>query len=246
MQAEIRVGVCGFPEAKSKLFQDFQILEIQQTFYQLPMRSTAKRWRMAAPGDFIFTLKAWQLITHEAHSPTYKRLKITLSQEEKEQAGSFKWNKLTQKAWQQTAEIAQALGASAIIFQTPRSFEPCQENLSRIRYFLDHIDRQGLLLVFEPRGDAWTNEILLPLVKELELIHGVDPFLRSPVSQGLNYFRLHGKPAYHYHYRYSREDFQFLTEKVAFDRPNWVLFNNSHMAEDARRFLEFLHDSEGE
>ncbi|HHJ39948.1 MAG: hypothetical protein AXA67_04500 [Methylothermaceae bacteria B42] len=241
MKAEIRVGVCGFPEARSKLFQDFQILEVQQTFYHPPLVLTAERWRAQAPNDFVFTLKAWQLITHEASSPTYRRLKMQLLGKEKTQAGSFRWNKLTQKAWQQTIQIAQALRASAVVLQTPRSFEPCTENFSRMRYFLSQIDRQALLLVFEPRGPAWTDEIVLPLIEELGLIHAVDPFLRTPLPQRLNYFRLHGKPAYHYHYSYSEEDFEFLAEKVAFDKPNWVLFNNSRMAEDARRFLKFLH-----
>ena len=78
-RGKIFVGTCGFAEAQQRLFRDFTVLEVQQTFYQPPRVSTAQRWRSTAPNDFIFTLKAWQLITHEATSPTYRRLKEPLS-----------------------------------------------------------------------------------------------------------------------------------------------------------------------
>lgn len=45
-------------------FERFSIVEVQQTFYEPPARSTLLRWRESAPQGFEFTLKAWQLITH--------------------------------------------------------------------------------------------------------------------------------------------------------------------------------------
>ncbi|HIC91498.1 MAG TPA: DUF72 domain-containing protein, partial [Syntrophaceae bacterium] len=72
----IKVGCCGFPKAKGIYYQQFKVVEIQQTFYQIPRVSTVQKWREEAPPDFEFTLKAWQLITHPSQSPTYRRLKI--------------------------------------------------------------------------------------------------------------------------------------------------------------------------
>lgn len=60
----LHVGTCGFAEAQDDLFRDFSILEVQKTFYQPPKVETAQRWRRKAPSDFVFTMKAWQLITH--------------------------------------------------------------------------------------------------------------------------------------------------------------------------------------
>ena len=40
-----------------------------------------------APPDFEFTLKAWQLITHQVSNLTYRRLKTGLSEKEREQFG---------------------------------------------------------------------------------------------------------------------------------------------------------------
>lgn len=65
------VGTCGFAESHGDTFRDFGIVEVQQTFYQPPRIAMVERWRTEAPGHFVFTFKAWQLLTHEATSPAY-------------------------------------------------------------------------------------------------------------------------------------------------------------------------------
>lgn len=96
--AHVQVGTCGFAAAQATLFREFDILEVQQTFYQPPGVSTVTRWREHAPPDFIFTIKAWQLLTHEPGSPTYRRLKEDLGSARLAQAASFKWNDVTRMA----------------------------------------------------------------------------------------------------------------------------------------------------
>ena len=173
---------------------------MQRTFYQPPRVQTALRWRERAPEGFLFTLKAWQLLTHEAASPTYRRLREDLSDRQLAQAGAFRWNPLTRRAWDRTREIAAALGAGAVVFQSPRSFTPSKRNLDRLYRFFECIDRDGRRMVFEPRGRAWDDATLRRLVADLDLVHAVDPFLRKPAGRGLRYFRLHGRPAYTYRY----------------------------------------------
>jgi len=240
---QVLVGTCGFAEAQAKTFRDFGIVEIQRTFYQPPRVATAARWREQAGEDIVFTLKAWQLITHAASSPTYRRLRETFPARTLAQAGSFRWNALTRMAWQRTQAIADALQAEAIVLQTPRSFVPSPQNLRRLGRFCEAVDRRGRRLVFEPRGAAWRDELLRALVRDLDLVHGVDPFLRKPVGRGLRYFRLHGRPAYHYHYRYTDAELRALRSMLSQAWPNRVLFNNAAMADDARRFLHLLQRS---
>ncbi len=143
-------------------------------------------------------------------------------------------------AWLRTRELADALKAEAIVFQTPRSFLPSRDNLHRVRRFFEAIDRQGRHMVFEPRGDAWTDELVRGLVKDLSLVHAVDPFLRRPVGRGIRYYRLHGRPAYYYHYRYNDAELSALHGMLSRKWPNRVLFNNDRMADDARRFIRLL------
>jgi uncharacterized protein YecE (DUF72 family) len=74
-KAEIKIGCCGFAVSRQKYFQSFKLVEIQHTFYQLAQLKTAEKWCDSATEDFEFTIKAWQLITHEFTSPTYRRLR---------------------------------------------------------------------------------------------------------------------------------------------------------------------------
>lgn len=235
--AQVRVGTCGFAEAQTRLFQEFDIVEVQQTFYQPPQINTVTRWRANAPQGFVFTLKAWQLLTHEPTSPTYRRLTENLGHARLARAGSFKWNDVTRMAWARTQEIAEALAAEAVVFQTPRSFQPSPENLRRLYRFFEQIDRKRRRMAFEPRGEAWDDALLRKLMADLDPIHVVDPFLRKPVGRGLRYFRLHGRPAYRYRYRYTDADLLQLESALNKAWPNWVLFNNDAMADDARRFI---------
>ena len=71
---EIKTGCCGFAGAQGDYFDRFRLIEIQDTFYQLPQLKTAERWRRTAPEGFEFLIKAWQLITHLPASPTYRRV----------------------------------------------------------------------------------------------------------------------------------------------------------------------------
>ncbi len=237
-----RVGTCGFAVSQAATFRHFHMVEIQQTFYQPPRPETAARWRARAPEGFVFTLKAWQLLTHTASSPTYRRLKEALPAGRLASAGGFKWNPVTRMAWHKTLEVARVLQAEGVVFQTPPSFLPSATNLTRLRRFFEAIERNGMYMVFEPRGETWSDELVRELTAELDLVHGTDPFLRPPVSLGMRYFRLHGRPAYHYRYRYSDAELRNLRSFLSPEHPNRVLFNNDHMAEDARRFIRLLAD----
>lgn len=77
----IRVGCCGFPRKQSLCWDALDAVEIQATFYKPPQPSTAQRWRAQAPAGFAFSLKAWQLITHEPSSPSYRRSGIEVRPE---------------------------------------------------------------------------------------------------------------------------------------------------------------------
>jgi len=48
MAMDVRVGCCGFPMAKADYYRYFPVVEIQQTFYNLPRIQTAGRWREEA------------------------------------------------------------------------------------------------------------------------------------------------------------------------------------------------------
>lgn len=237
-QADIRIGCCGFAESRGAYFQEFRLVEVQQTFYQPPETKTLARWREEAPEGFEFALKAWQLITHAPTSPTYRRLKTPLSNEERAQAGNFQLTPVVRRAWERTLEAARALQATAVVFQCPASFRPEQENVDNLRRFFSSAERDGLIFCWEPRGN-WPKELVRELCAELDLVHCVDPFKDEPLYGLVRYFRLHGIGGYRY--RYSDEELGRLLQWCKPDKTNYVLFNNTNMLEDARRFAELVN-----
>jgi len=236
------VGCCGFPLARARYFADFAIVEVQQTFYEPPRVELARRWRAEAPPGFIFSLKAWQLITHRPSSPTYRRLREPL-RGPKEAYGSFRPSEEVATAWRRTLEVARALEATACVFQCPPSFAPTEESIENLRRFFRWAERDGLTFVWEPRGGRWPDEVVAELCRKLDLVHGVDPFAARETAGAIAYYRLHGIGGYSY--RYTEADLRALRERCrealeAGRRPVYALFNNVSMLEDARAFKALL------
>lgn len=86
----IKVGCCGFPLRHAECYCRFDAIEVQHTFYQPAELGTLEKWRAEAPRQFEFTLKAWQLITHEPASPTYRRLKQPVPESRRSRYGAFR------------------------------------------------------------------------------------------------------------------------------------------------------------
>ncbi|HLL77209.1 MAG TPA: DUF72 domain-containing protein [Pyrinomonadaceae bacterium] len=235
----VKVGCCGFRLSRAEYFARFPVVEVQQTFYQPPRVETLRGWREAAPEDFEFTIKAWMLITHEARSPTYRRLKRELTEEEREEAGSFRPTRAVRAAWEATRASAEALGARRVLFQCPASFRPVPENIRNLRKFFSSVGRDQLIFLWEPRGE-WPRELIAELCAELDLTHVVDPLVERTVTPGRCYFRLHvrrgGRKTY------EDEELSELYSMLPRGETSYVLFNNVRMVDDAGRFQRLMRE----
>jgi uncharacterized protein YecE (DUF72 family) len=236
----IRIGLCGFTMSYEDYLHEYQLVEVQQTFYDPPRELTMRRWRAQAPSDFEFTIKAWQLITHDAASPTYRRLRTPLTAADRAAAGGFQLTPVVLRAWQTTLDCAALLRATAILFQCPASFRPTPENLDRMRAFFGSIYRpSGVRLLWEPRG-PWPADVVAAACQQLGLVHVVDPFVSATVTPEQTYFRLHGTTGARH--VYSDAELAQLAGMLpaAPSYPAYVLFNNLPRIGDARRFRLIL------
>jgi len=246
----IKVGTSGFGIAQSKYVQLFSCVEVQHTFYQPPQISTLERWRAAAPPNFEFVLKAWQLITHDRKSPTYRRLKKNLSDVEQQEAGYFRPTEVVQAAWETTLACAQAVQARTILFQCPASFKQTKENIANLKRFFKCINAYELNLAWEPRGE-WDPKVVRRICDELNLWHAVDPFTAESTTPDKVYFRLHGRNGWRY--EYEENELCELAAKLDKAEPRaaairltdnispYVFFNNALMTKDALRFQSILN-----
>jgi uncharacterized protein YecE (DUF72 family) len=234
---EIQIGTCGFRWSKDEYAEHLDCVEIQHTFYKPPLVKTLEKWREEMPADFEFTLKAWQFITHEAGSPTYRRLKRDLSEKEEREAGAFRSSDTVNEAWRVTLESAKALNARTVLFQCPAKFTQTKEHIANLRKFFKRIDREGLNCVWEPRG-PWEDKVIKKICDDLDLWHCVDPFVRPTATPDRCYYRLHGIGGWRYKYEDGElEELAFLLPKKG---PSYVFFNNNEMFADAIRFRKIV------
>jgi len=222
--------------AQEKYLQVFRFVEIDSSFYQLPRLETAARWRAAAPQGFQFAMKAWQVITHRASSPTYKRTRI--DPRDREYCGHFGFNPTIRWAWDETFAVAKTLNAILVLFQCPVSFRPTSENVANLKKFFERAKRGKFFMGWEPRGE-WDTELVARLCQELDLIHVVDPLQSPSAARGkIKYFRLHGIGGAQHHY--TNQQLQRLKEFCAGRASAYCAFNNLAMADDAQRLMKLL------
>lgn len=231
---DVRIGLCGFTMAFADYVREFPVVEVQQTFYPPPGDATLLRWRRRASPGFEFTLKAWQLITHEASSPTYRRLRLPLGAQERRDCGSFRTTPVVLAAWKRTLECTRLLRATAVLLQCPRSFRATPENAERMRAFFAAAERpRDDRILWEPRG-PWPAELVRDLCRELDLVHVVDPLAGATVTPQRTYLRLHGVTgARHVH---TDDELAAVAATLPADGAAYVLFNNLPRIADARRF----------
>jgi uncharacterized protein YecE (DUF72 family) len=245
---EIKVGCCGFPRGKKQYFEQFNLVEIQQTFYKPPLIATAQKWRGEAPEDFEFSLKAWQEITHLPSSPTYRKAGLQIPAGKENNYGFFKPSEEVLEAWGKTRDIAQILKAKVIVFQCPAKFTPSTENIENMRYFLANIDRGDFTFAWEPRGE-WSDNVITTLCQDLDLVHCVDPLeskaaygpriTPEQIRGGVKYFRLHGGRDYRHQY----SDAELARLRELSNGETYILFNNITMYDDALRFKQLIQNA---
>lgn len=236
----IKVGLCGFTIGIDDYSRFFPVVEVQQTFYEPPADGVMKRWVARTPKGFEFTLKAWQLITHDGVSPTYRRLRRSLSADERASCGSFRDSAIVRAGLARTLECARILSATAVLFQCPARFKPTTENVDRLHaFFRSHRPPPGIRWLWEPRGPAWTAEAELAraLSAELGLGYVVDPFVDAPPrDEEWPYVRLHGIGGARHVY----SDDELTRLAAMMPSQAYVLFNNIPRASDARRFQHIV------
>jgi len=246
--AEVLVGCCGFPVSRRRYMQEFRVVEVQKTFYKPPSKETLERWRREAPSGFEFTVKAWQAVTHPPTSPTWRKAGIK-PKGNPENYGYLKPTPENLEAWRVTLEAARILEARVVVLQTPASFKCTEENAENAIRFFRMIERDNLLVAWEPRG-CWhtSRELLRRVLEEGEVIHVTDILRRRPVIvKKVAYTRLHGLGGreVNYRYRYTEEDLRRLLSEVRWLEEQgaeriYVMFNNIYMYSDAKRFMELL------
>ena len=236
-----RVGLCGFTMAMEDYALSFPVVEIQHTFYEPPRDEVMRRWLAQTPPTLEYTMKVWQLVTHSANSPTYRKMKKALPPGA--EPGAFRDSTAVQEGWRRSVECARLLSATGMLFQCPASFTPTDDNVERMRRFFERVERPAARLLWEPRGAAWIQKraLALALCRDLDLIHVVDPFVTEPEKGHPVYWRLHGLGGARHSYTDGQlQQLHKMLQRVEGPEASYVMFNNIPRIGDAKRFVRLI------
>lgn len=241
----IKIGTCGWGlrGGRKSYFNEFNVVELQNTFYNLPRKRTLEAYKKEAPGCFEFVVKAWQAVTHPISSPTWRKTNRLPGWGDPEGFGHLRPTPENFRAWEMILDVCAVLGSRFVVVQTPPSFRYNEKNRSNLLAFFSQIDRSRLILGWEPRGE-WNlhQDEVRRLCGALSLVHVVDPFRRLPAydSEAV-YFRLHGIGSGETNYSYAYIDSDLarllsIVSEFAYKRDVYVMFNNKNMGSDALKF----------
>jgi uncharacterized protein YecE (DUF72 family) len=200
----------------------FDTVELNTTFYHLPLESTIKNWKKNAPKEFHFAAKASRLITH------YKRLKDC------EEALDVYYSRIL--------GLGKKLGP--ILFQLPPQFARDDD---RLIAFLKLLPKK-LTHIFEFRNHTWWHEDVYAILRKNKIgfcaYHKFKE--KTPIITTSNHFymRFHGT-APGFAGAYNTRQLSNWGKKIseAGAKEAWIYFNNDvggHAPQDALKLRKIL------
>ena len=226
--AEIRIGTSGYhykhwvgryypADIKSSgmlahYLRDFDTVELNNTFYQLPNESTFDAWRKGTPHDFLFAVKGSRFITHMIKLKDPERgLTNFLPRAER-----LRWK----------------LGP--ILWQLPPGWKV---NVERLETFLAMLPREHRY-AFELRNQTWMTDAVYDVLKKYNAAFCIYELAgyQSPIeiTGDWTYIRLHGPTQFKYQGSYSDDQLAAWADRIrAWSRTMkaiYVYFDNDDSA----------------
>jgi uncharacterized protein YecE (DUF72 family) len=185
----------------------FSTVELNVTFYRLPLASSFERWYQTTPADFVFAIKGSRYITH---------LKRLLDPEEP--------LKLFFERAQPMKEKLQV-----ILWQFPPGFKI---NLERLNNFCRALKEYPARHTFEFRHESWITDELIALCKEQKMslcMADYPEFVNDlPVTSDFVYIRRHGAKGHdgNYSTEFLRQDAARIKKYMKEGKDVFIYFNN--------------------
>ena len=203
----------------------FNSVELNVTFYRLPLASTFKKWRDETPYDFVFSLKGSRFITH---------IKRLLEPEEPLKLFFKRAMNLRSKL-------------KVVLWQFPPSFKV---NTARLKTFLRLLRKYPVRHTLEFRNKSWFSEDVIGLCREnnISLCMADWPeFIDTlPVTSDFVYIRRHGAGGSYatcYSKAELRKDARRIKGYLKDKRDVYIYFNNDAFGfapKNARELMEMF------
>lgn len=205
--------------------QHFATVEVNATFYRLPLVSTFENWRINTPEKFLMAVKANRFITH------IKRLRDPV-----EPLSRF---------FSRVRVLGEKLGP--ILFQLPPSLAYGESVCESFFTTLIPYEHRCAL---EVRHASWLEEKALLMLEKYGIAFCIsDTAHRYPYCEAVTadfvYIRLHGSKKL-YASEYTEEELRMWAEKIrSWGRETFVYFDNDfagYAPRNARRLMEIIDE----
>jgi uncharacterized protein YecE (DUF72 family) len=205
---DIRIGTSGYhykhwigryyPEDMkpagmlSWYLRDFDTVELNNTFYQLPKESQFDAWRDAVPADFLYAVKGSRFITHMIKLKDPDRGIVNFVPRAK--------------------RLGKKLGP--ILWQLPPGWNV---NVERLEEFLRSLPK-GIRYAFELRNQSWMTDAVLDVLKKYDAAFCIYELAgyHSPIelTASWTYIRLHGPTSFKYQGSYSDKQLEQWAKRM--------------------------------
>lgn len=195
--ADIRIGTSGYHykhwlgryypagtkpgDMLGHYLRDFDTVELNNTFYQLPNESTFDAWRSNTPQDFLFAVKGSRFITHMIKLKDARRGLMNFMPRAERLRGKL----------------------GPILWQLPPGWKV---NVERLEEFLSLLPPEHRY-TFELRNETWMTDAVLEVLKKYNAAFCIYELAgyQSPIelTADWTYIRLHGPTSFKYQGSYS-------------------------------------------
>jgi uncharacterized protein YecE (DUF72 family) len=194
---DIRIGTSGYhykhwvgpyypadvksPKMLEFYLRDFDTVELNNTFYQLPKEETFDAWRDSTPRDFLFAVKGSRFITHMIKLKDAERGLVNFLPRAERLRGKL----------------------GPILWQLPPHWKV---NVERLEEFLSLLPPEHSYS-FELRNETWMTDEVLEVLRRYNAAFCIYELAgyQSPLelTADWTYIRLHGPTAFKYQGTYS-------------------------------------------
>ena len=220
----------SWPKSKKLEYycQHFKTVELNSTFYRLPVEKTFESWYKRTPKNFIFALKGWRFITH------------------------IKKMKDCQNLWKTFLERALILKEKLgpVLFQTSPSLKADFQVLENFCQMLQKTSPKNLRFAFEFRNETWCQNQTYQILKKYNFAWTIVDSPSFPkvfkITSDFVYLRMHGSKIL-FASKYTKKELKDLAKRIKeWQKQNlnvFVYFNNDaqgYAIENAKQLLFLL------
>lgn len=237
------VGCSGFVLPKEIYFNRFRAVEVKEFYLSLIKEGRAKKWRENSPERFVFSLVAPKWIVEpleEGEKGT------TFLKGDRKGYGDFKLSEENLMLYNWIYNIAKILRSPTILFITSARWGPDKRNIVQMERFFSEIRREGVEIIWEPRG-IWAKSELEGISRDLHISIAFDPVREGPkVYRSPYYARV--TPLSSFSNRLSFGQWERLCShlKLIEEGEVYIYFGNQSGVMDAERLMGLIGGTEQE